>query len=80
MSDPLAAGIHALAVPGLADGFAAVLGAHRFLANDTVTPVRLIEPLQQLARQWRQQHPSTWGLVIHDWSLLSYPTHRRKAD
>ena len=80
MSDPLAAGIHALAVPGLADGFAAVLGAHRFLANDTVTLPRLIEPLHQLARQWRQQAPRTWGLVIHDWSLLSYPTHQRKTD
>jgi hypothetical protein len=30
VSDPLAAGVHALAVPGLADGFAAVIGAHRF--------------------------------------------------
>jgi hypothetical protein len=80
VSDPLAAGIHALAVPELADGFAAVLGGHRFLHNDTVTLPRLIEPPQQLARRWRAQHPQTWGLVIHDWSLLSYPTHKRKTD
>jgi hypothetical protein len=80
VSDPLAAGIHALAVPGLADGFAAVLGAHRFWHNDSVTLPKLIEPLQQLARQWRQAHPQTWGLVIHDWSLLSYPKHRCKTD
>ena len=80
MSEPLAAGIHALAVPGLADGFAAVLGAHRFFHNDSITLPRLIEPPRQLACQWRQQAPHTWGLVIHDWSLLSYPTHRRKAD
>ena len=80
MSDPLAAGIHALAVPGLTDGFAAVLGAHRFLHNDAVTLPRLLEPLQQLARQWRQHAPQTWGLVVHDWSLLSYPSHRRKTD
>ena len=80
VSDPLAAGIHALAVTGLADGFAAVLGAHRFLYNDAVTLPRLIEPPQQLARQWRQQAPHTWGLVIHDWSLLSYPSHKRKTD
>lgn len=80
MSDPLAAGIHALAVPGLADGFAAVIGAHRFLHNDAVTLPRLLEPLQQLARQWRQQALSDWGLVIHDWSLLSYPRHRAKID
>jgi hypothetical protein len=80
VSDPLAAGIHALAVPGLADGFAAVLGAHRILGNDAVTLPRLIEPLHHLARRWRQQAPGAWGLVMHDWSLLSYPTHRRKTD
>jgi hypothetical protein len=80
VSDPLAAGLHALAVPGLADGFAAVLGAHRFFHNDSITLPRLIEPPHQLACRWRQQAPHTWGLVIHDWSLLSYPTHRRKTD
>ena len=80
VSDPLATGIHALAISGLADGFAAVLGAHRFLHNDSVTLPRLIEPLHQLARQWRQQAAHAWGLVIHDWSLLSYPTHKRKTD
>jgi hypothetical protein len=80
VSDPLAAGIHALAVPGLADGFAAVLGAHRFFANDAATLPRLIEPLQQLALHWRQQAPQSWGLVIHDWSLLRYPSHKRKTD
>jgi hypothetical protein len=80
VSDPLAAGIHALAVSGLADGFAAVLGAHRFLHNDDVTLPRLIEPLQQLARQWRLQAPTTWALTIHDWSALIYPGHTRKAD
>jgi hypothetical protein len=79
-SDPLAAGIHALAISGLADGFAAVLGAHRFLHNDAVTLPHLLQPLQHLARQWRQQAPSDWGLVIHDWSLLRYPRHRAKTD
>ena len=69
-----------MAVPGLAGGFAAVLGAHRFLHNDTVSLPRLVEPLHELARQWRRRAPDTWGLVIHDWSLLSYPGHRRKAD
>ena len=80
MSEPLAAGIHALAVPGLAGGFAAVLGAHRFLHNDNVTLPHLVEPLHQLARQWRQQAPDAWGLVVHDWSALKYPGHARKAD
>jgi hypothetical protein len=80
VSDPLAAGIHALAVPELAGGFAAVLGAHRFWYNDAVTLPRLIEPLHHLARQWRQHDPGAWGLVMHDWSLLSYPTHQGKTD
>jgi Transposase DDE domain len=80
VSDPLAAGIHALAVPGLAGGFAAVLGAHRFLHNDSVSLPLLVEPLHQVARQWRQQSPEAWGLVVHDWSDLKYPGHARKAD
>ena len=80
MSDPLAAGIHALAVPGLADGFAAVLGAHRFLHNDRVGLPALAEPLHQVARHWRQRAPTAWALVVHDWSALHYPGHARKAD
>lgn len=80
VSDPLAAGIHALAVTELAAGFAAVLGAHRFLYNDRVSLPRLIEPLHQLAWQWRQQNPTARGLIIHDWSRLNYPGHARKND
>lgn len=80
VSDPLTAGIHALAVPGLAGGFAAVLGAHRFLANDRVGLPQLVEPLCPVAWQWRREAPTAWGLVVHDWSTLSYPTHARKTD
>jgi hypothetical protein len=80
VSDPLAAGVHALAVPGLAGGFAAVLGAHRFLYNGRVSLPQLIEPLRELARQWRRQAPGAWALVVHDWSALTYPGHARKRD
>jgi Transposase DDE domain len=80
VSDPLAAGIHALAGPALATGFAAVIGAHRFLHNDAVGLPALTEPLHQVAHQWRQQAPNTWALVVHDWSSLTYPAHVRKAD
>ncbi len=80
VSDPLAAGIHALSVSGLADGFAAVLGAHRFLYNDRADLPALAEPLHQLAHAWRRQAPTTWGLAIHDWSCLSYHGHTRKTD
>jgi hypothetical protein len=67
-------------VPELAGGFAAVLGAHRFLHNDRVDLPRLVEPLHALARQWRQGAPDDWGLVVHDWSCLSYRSHKRKTD
>ena len=62
----MAAGIQALAVPGPAGGFAAVLGAHRFFANPAATLPRPREPLHQLALDGRQQAPNTWGLVAHD--------------
>jgi hypothetical protein len=80
VSDPLATGIHALAIPKLADGFAAVLGAHRFLHNDRVTLPSLLQPLHHAAHRWRQQADTAWGLVIHDWSALRYPGQVRKAD
>jgi hypothetical protein len=80
VSDPLAAGIHALALPELAGGNAFVLGAHRFLHNDAVTLPRLVEPLHHLARQWRRQAPTAWALLLHDWSALTYRGHARKAD
>lgn len=79
-ADPLAAGIHALAVPGLADGFAAVLGAWRFLHNDDIDLPRLIKPLHQVAHHWDRQAATEWGLAVHDWSNLKYPTHTSKTD
>ncbi len=59
--------------------FAATQAAWRFLNNERITLPLLIEPLQQVARQWRQQ-TSGWALVVHDWSVLSYSTHRSKTD
>lgn len=79
-ADPLAAGIHAIAVPGLADGFAAVLGAYRFLHNKDVDLPCLIQPLHQVALHWDQQTTSEYGLAVHDWSDLKYPTHASKTD
>jgi Transposase DDE domain len=80
VSDPLAAGIHALATATLADGFAAVLGAHRFLHNQRAGLPDLAQPLHQLVYDWRRQEPATWALNIHDWSTLSYHGHTRKSD
>src|SRR5437588_3332910 len=59
--------------------FAAAQAAWRFLHNEQVTLPLLIEPLHQVARQWRQRS-SDWAVVVHDWSVLSYPTHGSKAD
>ena len=65
--------------PGEATSFAATQAAWRFLNNKRVTLPLLIEPLHQVAAQWRQQ-TTAWAVVVHDWSALSYPTHRGKAD
>jgi hypothetical protein len=75
---PLTAGLAAL--PGLAEGFASVQAAWRFFGNDSLSLAVLAEPLQQLAQSWRQRQPHAWGLVIHDWSALTYPTHTGKTD
>jgi hypothetical protein len=80
VSEPLAVGIHALAVSGLANGCAVILGAHSVLKNESVTLPHLIEPLHQVAQQWRRQTPDAWGLVVHEWSTLKYAEHARKTD
>jgi hypothetical protein len=76
----LTSGPGVLAVPGLADGFAGVIGAYRFLHNDRVTLPLLVGPLHQVAHQWRQQSTAPFALLIHDWSSLKYPAHHRKTD
>jgi hypothetical protein len=64
----------------LADGCAAVVGAHRFRHHDRVTLPHLITPLHQRARHGRQQQTTAWGLLGHDGAARSYPGHTRKAD
>ena len=59
---------------------AATQAVWRFLHNQRITLPLLAEPLLQMARQWRRDHSSPWALVIHDWSVLSYPTHTTKHD
>ena len=65
---------------GTASTFAATQAVWRFLNNEQITLPLLGEPLLQIARQWRRDHSSAWALVIHDWSVLSYPTHTAKRD
>ena len=66
-------------MPGLADGFAAVLGR---IVSCTTTPLPCRVSSNRCSN-WPTAGGSrtrAWGLVIHDWSLLSYPTHKRKVD
>jgi hypothetical protein len=65
--------------PAECSTLSAVQAAWRFFNNDRVTLPALIEPLHQVATQWRQAHDG-WALVVHDWSALSYATHRSKTD
>jgi hypothetical protein len=51
----------------------------RFLKNPRVTLPALAEPLHQVAAQWRSAAKG-WAILVHDWSVLSYPTHRSKTD
>lgn len=68
------------APPNQASTFAATQAVWRFLDNRRITLPLLAEPLLQMARQWRKSHSSVWALIIHDWSVLSYPTHTSKHD
>jgi hypothetical protein len=65
--------------PGHATTFAATQAAWRFFNNDAITLPQLVEPLHHVVAQWRPR-TDAWALVVHDWSVLSYPTHRRKTD
>src|SRR5262245_42259902 len=65
--------------PAEHSALAAIQAAWRFYHNDRVTLPALVEPLHQVAAQWRERTVA-WALVVHDWSVLSYPTHASKAD
>lgn len=77
-SEPTAAGIHAL--PGQSSSFASTQAAWRFLHNPAITLPMLAAPLLNLARTQAARHVQDYALIVHDWSLLSYPKHRAKAD
>ncbi|GHT44436.1 hypothetical protein FACS189454_01790 [Planctomycetales bacterium] len=67
-----------LAVPASEQtAFAAAQAVWRFLANDRVTPQRLIEPLQQFAKQ---QIDTGYVLHVFDWCKLHYKNHPSKQD
>lgn len=74
----VAAGLRAL--PGTADAFASTQAAWRFFHNPGITLSGLAQPLLDHARRVAPQACQRYALVIHDWSVLSFPTQRRKQD
>jgi hypothetical protein len=75
---PVAAGPRAR--PGPADAFATTQAAWRFYHNDAVGLTQLIRPLQQRAQAAVADTCDDFALAVHDWSLLHYHDHTRKAD
>jgi len=74
----LAAGLSAL--PGTANAFASTQAAWRFFANGRVRLPDLVAPLHDAARTALPPNGDGYALVVHDWSSLNYPRHRRKRD
>ena len=52
----------------------------RFLKNRSVTPAKLVEPLQQAAREGCAECASQFVLVMHDWCKLDFKRHASKQD
>ena len=60
--------------------FAATQGAWRFYANPNLSLEQLAGPLVECARAGAAGACDAYLLVVYDWSLLHYGTHRSKAD
>jgi len=58
--------------------FAVTQATWRFLDNDRVTPLALVEPLRHFARQ--QLADTRYTLAVIDWSKLDYRKHTAKKD
>lgn len=74
----LAAGLHTL--PSASSSFNATQAAWRFLNNPRISLAQLVEPLREAGRLAAAASPASHVLVVHDWSFLSFPTHKSKAD
>ena len=60
-------------------GFASTQAAWRFFNNGRVDPTALAEPLREAGRRASRAEASPM-LLVHDWSHLSFGTHRSKPD
>jgi hypothetical protein len=67
------------AVPAsLEKSIAVTQATWRFYANERVTPLALVEPLRQFAREQIGNAP--YVLSIFDWSKIDYKKHSAKKD
>ncbi len=65
---------------GQAEAQAATQAAWRFLNNDNVTLLDLVEPLRELGLDRCQQSESEYVLLAHDWCKLDFKSHSSKRD
>jgi hypothetical protein len=60
------------------NAFSITQATWRFLDNDRVTPLALVEPLRQFVRQ--QLADTDYALAVIDWCKLDYKKHTAKKD
>jgi hypothetical protein len=77
-SDFLSAGVKSTLNKNAA--FAETQGAWRFLNNDKCTLQELIKPIQKSGLEEVRKRCVEHVLIAHDWSGLSYKTHKSKQD
>src|SRR3954451_18589593 len=74
----VAAGMKAL--PGVSSTFASTQAAWRFYQTPSILLPDLAKPLLEHGREAIQKDCQRFGLVMHDWSSLSYSNHKSKKD
>jgi hypothetical protein len=77
-AQPIAPGPRTLPSPAQARAHAQA--AWRFFHNRRLALPQLMQPLLDLARQQALDAGASYGLVVHDWSLLDFSGHARKKD
>jgi len=73
-----AAGVASL--PSTASAFAATQAAWRFLNNNRVSLAALIDPIRTVARERFAASEMSFGLLVHDWSKLTFAKNDGKRD
>jgi hypothetical protein len=68
------------ALPGTGSAFAATRAMSRFLQHDGISFHALIEPAQDAIRSAVAASAGPVALVVHDWCMFGFRTHRSKKD